>query len=59
MSYIPKTSRYEHLVKILAIIISLYDESKLLAQIGNQLNLLRSTIATIIHHRNKQPDQLL
>lgn len=35
MPYIAKNSKHKHLAKILAIIISLHNEDKLLAQISN------------------------
>lgn len=59
MPYIPKTSRREHSAETLAIIISLHNKGKSLAQIGNHLNLSRPTVATIIHRHHRQPDHPL
>lgn len=55
MPSISKTSRCKYLVKILAIIISIYKESKLHMQIGNHLKLAKSTVISIIYRYNKQP----
>ncbi len=57
MPLIPKTSRREHSLKTATAIITSHKDSKLLAQIDDQLTLSPSTVATIIHCHARQPDQ--
>lgn len=54
MLFIPKTSRREHLAKILAIIISMYKEDKLHMKIIDHLKFVKSTIISIIYYHNRQ-----
>ncbi len=51
---IPKTSRREHSAKTLAIIISMHEENKSHAQIGDYLKLAKSTMISTIHCHNRQ-----
>lgn len=55
----PKTSRREHSLETVAAILTLHKDGKSLAQIGDQLTLPRSTVATILHRHARQPDQPL
>ena len=52
----PKISRRENLAETLAIIISMHEEGKSHAQIGDHLKLAKSTMTSIIHRHNRQPE---
>lgn len=45
--------------KTLAIIISMYKESKLYMQMSDHLKLAKSIMTSIIYYHNKQPEHLL
>ena len=59
MPSIPKTSRREHSSETLAVIISMHEQGKSHAQIGDHLKLAKSTVTSIIHHHNRQPEHLM
>ena len=56
MPSIPKTSRHENSLEMITAISTLHKEGKSLAQIGDQLSLPRSTVATILHRQARQLD---
>ena len=62
MPFIPKTSRREHSAETIAIIISMQEESKSHAQIGDLLKLAKSTVTrlfiVIIDNKTNYSDQL-
>ncbi len=55
MPSIRKISKRELSAETLAIIISMHEAGKLLAQIGDYLKLAKSTLTYIIHRNNRQP----
>ncbi len=59
MPIIPKTSRREHSAETLAIIISMHEKGKSHTQIGGHLKLAKSTMTSIIHRHNRQPEHPL
>ena len=59
MPSIPKTSRHEHSSETLAVIISVHEQGKSHAQIGDYLKFAKSTITSIIHRHNRQPEHPL
>ena len=59
MPAVPKTSRRQHSSEMVTAISTLHKDGKSLAQIGDQLSLPRSTVATILHHHARQLDQPL
>ena len=56
MPSIPKTSRRENSSEMIKAISTLHKDGKSLAQIGDQLSLPQSTVATILHRHARQLD---
>ena len=59
MPSIPKTLRRGHSSETLAVIISMHEQGKSHAQIGDHLKLAKSTVTSIIHRHNRQPEHPL
>ena len=59
MSSKPRTSRREHSQETIAIILLLHNLKKSHSQIADHLKIAKSSVTTIIHQHNRNPEKLL
>ena len=59
MPSIPPPSRRENSSETLAVVTSVHEQGKSHAQIGDHLKLAKSTVTSIIHRHNRQPEHPL
>ena len=55
----PRTGRHEHSQETIAIILSLYNLKKSHSQIADHLKITKSSVTTIIHRHNRNPEKSL